>query len=283
MNPKFSIIESEVQKARVTNGAKFEKKIMSKVSNDWIENEDVISDLTTTKTWKCDCVNHKQKIFLELTTSVKDGKESKIINESKTYKHHYPEYKFVVGIEKIHNPRKRDNLNSFIDHFKQTPTIDKVLIGEDEILKFMNKPKFKNQNKRRMNRMNNNTLLMETLLHGAKNGDSNGVKSLLNIFGVKKQIKTTKSHNGKMAQIEKRRYFEENLLNPINFENEKTHSIGDITKKLWGKSDAPRFFGSAAATEAKNDGVKLIGNITDKPSKWKMKKSDTLKYFPQFN
>ena len=57
-----------VQKERRTNGVKFEKMIMSKASNDWIvlKSEDVISDLTTTKTWKCDCVNHKQKIFLEL-------------------------------------------------------------------------------------------------------------------------------------------------------------------------------------------------------------------------
>ena len=281
MVSKVSIHESEAQKIRHKRGCNFEKMIMFKSSNEWneIKNENSIPDLHTSKKWVADVVNHKHKIHMELTTCVKDTKESKIIIESKTYKHHFPDYKFVVGIEKIKNPRKTDNLDSFIDHLKQTPTIDLVLVGKDEILKFMDKPKFQNQNKRRMNRMNNNTLLMETLLHGAKNGDSNGVKSLLNIFGVKKQIKTTKSHNGKIAQNKKRRYFEENLLNPNNFENEKTHSIGDITKKLWGKSDAPRFFGSAMATEAKNNGVKLIGNSSDKPGSWRIKTSDSLKYF----
>tara|TARA_A100001011_G_scaffold305042_1_gene319505 strand:- start:42 stop:902 length:861 start_codon:yes stop_codon:yes gene_type:complete len=281
MGSKFSIIESEVQKARKTNGTKFEKMIMSKASNDWIvlKSEDVIRDLTTTKMWNCDVVNHKQKIFLELTTSVKDGKESKIINESKTYKHHYPEYKFVVGIEKIHNPRKRDNLDAHIDHLKQTPTIDSVLIGKDEILKFMDKPKFKKQNKRRMNRMNNNALLMETLLHGAKNGDSNGVKSLLNIFGVKEQRKTTKTNNKKRrSEVKKQEWFRENLMNLIHCENEETQSLGDLSKEWWGKSQASRFFSSLAATKAKEDRVKLFGNPNGYPSSWRIKTSDSLKY-----
>ena len=276
-----SIHESEAQKIRHKRGCNFEKMIMFKSSNEWneIKNENSISDLTTTKMWKCDVVNHKHKIYMELTTCVKDTKESKIIIESKTYKYHFPDYKFVVGIEKIKNPRKTDNLDSFIDHLKQTPTIDLVLVGEDEILKFMNKPKFKKQNKRRMNRMNNNTLLMETLLHGAKNGDSNGVKSLLNIFGVKEQRKTTKTSDKKRrSEVKKQEWFRENLLNPIHCKNEETQSLGDLSKKWWKKSQASRFFGSLAATKAKEDRVKLFGNPNDYPSSWRMKTSDSIKY-----
>jgi len=138
--------ESKLQLARNKNGNKWEDKILLMSSSKWENCDLTLDDLETTKTWNCDLVNHEDKIFLELTTSVKDAKEAKSIIESKVHKHHYPDYKFVMGIKKISKKGKRlDGLNSHIDHLNQTSTIDQVLIGEEEVLKFMRKPFYNKQ------------------------------------------------------------------------------------------------------------------------------------------
>ena len=119
-NKRITKYESKAQKVRAKRGSDFESKILRKSSIHWSDNLTPIQDKHTSKHWVADSVNHNHKVFLELTTCVKDTKESKIIIESETYKYHYPDYKFVVGIKRASNPRKSDGEDSFIDHLKQT-------------------------------------------------------------------------------------------------------------------------------------------------------------------
>ena len=170
---------SKLQSERHKHGGEWEDKILSMSSSKWESCDLNLDDLETTKTWNVDLVNHEDKIFLELTTSVKDGKEAKVIIESKVYRHHYPDYKFVVGVKKVSGKRS-DGLNSHIDHLNQTSTIDQVLIGEEEVLKFMRKPFYNKRvtinNKTQGVVMNNNTIVMDTILYGASMGNRNGVR-----------------------------------------------------------------------------------------------------------
>ena len=277
-------IERELQSKIKKNGEKWEHKMLSMSSSKWEDCKLHLDDLETTKIWNCDLVNHKDKIFLELTTSAQDGKESKVIVESKVYKYHYPDYKFVVGVKELPkgNIRKSDGLNSIIDHFKQTSTIDQVLVGEEEVLKFMSKPFFNKQitinNKTKgVIPMTSNILIMDTLLHGASKNDVNGVTKLAEIMSAGKVKSSTQSTGGSDAAKKKRQYFESSALKPSE-NTEPTSSIREILTE-WGQiessGDVSRFFSSKEATKMMNKKVKMIdmgeGYI---PDRYHFKKSD---------
>jgi hypothetical protein len=279
---------SKVQSDRKKNGEKWQHKILSISSSKWENCKLRLDDLETTKTWNCDLVNHKDKIFLELTTSAKDGKESKVILESRVYKHHYPDYKFVVGIKKIPKDsiRKSDGLNSVVDHLNQTPTIDQVLIGEEEILKFMNKPFYNKKitinNKPTGVVMTSSTLLMDTILHGASMGNTDGVTKLVEMMSTSKPKPPKSKPKGKtnQASARKREYFMDTLQRP-DLVSEPTMSTANVLVKM-GKDpkDFERFMQSKEATAMMNGGVKMIhqsptGNLSER---YHLKVSDVDKY-----
>jgi len=288
-NNQITKYESKAQKIRAKRGSDFESLILRKSSIDWTDEINPIQDKHTSKYWLADSVNHNHKIFLELTTSVKDTKESKIIIESETYKYHYPDYTFVVGIKRASNPRKHDGEDSFIDHLKQTPTIDQVLIGEEEILKFMDKPYYNKQstinNKNTGDNMLENTskLVMDTLLYGASKGDSNGVNNLIKMLepNANRITKTKeKSKTPLKAKARKREEFRNSLLQGVK-PTEAVMTLGELVRQNWTnpKSGAELFFSSKKATQMLDDGVQLYGMSYDRPSKWRIKKSDVGKYF----
>jgi uncharacterized protein YlxP (DUF503 family) len=282
---------SKVQSDRKKNGEKWQHKILSISSSKWENCKLRLDDLETTKTWNCDLVNHKDKIFLELTTSAKDGKESKVILESRVYKHHYPDYKFVVGIKKIPKDsiRKSDGLNSVVDHLNQTPTIDQVLIGEEEILKFMNKPFYNKKitinNKPTGVVMTSSTLLMDTILHGASMGNTDGVTKLIEMMSGNNKSKTRPSpkkkakNYGKGAQERKRQYFLNTVVEGVksNF-TQSIAKINEDTLNVNGKQkrSLDRFFGSKLATSLKEMGVKMIDTGSEKknPDRYHFNVSD---------
>ena len=287
-NKKITKYESKAQKVRAKRGNDFESMILRKSSNDWVEVDTHISDINTSKNWLADSVNYNHKIFLELTTCVKDTKESKIIIESKTYKHHHPDYKFVVGIKRASNPRKSDGEDSFIDHLKQTPTIDQVLIGEEEILKFMDKPYYNKQstinNKNTGDNMLENTskLVMDTLLYGASRGDSNGLNNLIKMLEPNANRITPTKRKSRFkkltAKARKREEIRDSLLQVDP--PEAVMTLGELVKMNWDnpKSGTELFFSSKKATEMIDDGVQLFGLKDERCSNWKIKTSDATHY-----
>ena len=280
--------ESKLQLARNKNGNKWEDKILLMSSSKWENCDLTLDDLETTKTWNCDLVNHEDKIFLELTTSVKDAKEAKSIIESKVHKHHYPDYKFVMGIKKISKKGKRlDGLNSHIDHLNQTSTIDQVLIGEEEVLKFMRKPFYNKQvtinNKKQGVTMKSNILIQDTILRGIDLGNINAVHKLVKMFSgetVKQKI-VSKSGN-KDAQKVKKEYFFDNIISGIKSEN--TQSIATINEEVLGveknnQRSLDRFFSSKLATSMKDAGVKMIDTgVGTNPDRYHFRLSDVEQY-----
>ena len=255
----------KLQSKRKKNGEKWQHKILSIFSSKWESCDLILDDLETTKTWNVDLVNHEDKIFLELTTSVKDGKEAKVIIESKVYKHHYPDYKFVVGVKKA-SGRISDGLNSHIDHLNQTSTIDQVLVGEDEIIKFMNKPFYNKRvtinNKTQGVVMNNNTIVMDTILYGVKIGDQDGVTKLIELMSektTKKSSKPKSRNSSRNAAINKRKYFMKTVQDS-DLVSEPTMSLSNVLVDKMGHkpNDFERFMQSKEATSMMKDEVKMI-------------------------
>ena len=281
---------SDLQSERNTNGNKWEHKMLSMSSSEWEDCKLRLDDLETSKTWNCDLVNHKDKIFLELTTSIKAEKVSNVRTESQVYKYHYSDYKFVVGIKEISKKgqRKSDGLNSHIDHLNQTSNIDQVLVGEEEILKFMRKPFFNKQvtinNKIKgvIMTTSNNTLIMDTLLHGASKGDVNGVTKLVEMMTSSKLNSSVSKPKAKsnQASARKREYFMNTLQRP-DLVSEPTMSTANVLVKMGQKpNDFERFMQSKEATAMMSGGVKMIhksptGNLSEQ---YHLKVSDVDKY-----
>ena len=279
---------SKLQSERHKHGGEWEDKILSMSSSKWESCYLNLDDLETTKTWNVDLVNHEDKIFLELTTSCKDGKEAKVIIESKVHKHHYPDYKFVMGVQKV-SGKRLDGLNSHIDHLNQTQTIDQVLIGEEEILKFMNKPFYNKKitinNKPTGVVMTSSALLMDTILHGASMGNTDGVTKLIEMMSGNNKSKTRPSPKkkakncGKGAQERKKKYFLNTAVGGVksNF-TQSIAKINEDTLNVNGKQkrSLDRFFGSKLATSLKKMGVKMIDTGSEKknPDRYHFNVSD---------
>lgn len=277
---------SKLQSERHKHGGEWEDKILSMSSSKWESCDLNLDDLETTKTWNVDLVNHEDKIFLELTTSCKDGKEAKVIIESKVYKHHYPDYKFVVGIKKVSGKRS-DGLNSHIDHLNQTSTIDQVLIGE-EVLKFMRKPFYNKRvtinNKTQGVVMNNNTIVMDTILYGAKIGDQDGVTKLIELMSektTKKSSKPKSKNSSRNAAINKRKYFMKTVQDS-DLVSEPTMSLSNVLVDKMGQkpNDFERFMQSKEATSMMKGEVRMIDkNPGSKLSeRYHLRVSDVEKY-----
>jgi len=277
---------SKIQSDRIKHGGEWEDKILSMSSSKWENCDLTLVDLETTKKWICDLVNHEDKIFLELTTSCKDGKEAKVIIESKVHKHHYPDYKFVMGVQKV-SCKRLDGLNSHIDHLNQTSTIDQVLIGEEEILKFMNKPFYNKKitinNKPTGVVMTSSTLLMDTILHGASIGNKDAVTKLVEMMSTSKPKPPKSKPKGKLNQssAKKRTYFMNNL-DTSDLVSEPTQSIADVLENKMGQSrgDFERFMQSKEATSMMKNNVTMIEkNPNEKLSeRYHLRVSDVEKY-----
>lgn len=75
--------------------------------------------------------------FIEITTSISDGKMVKISETTRLIKKKFPKSKILVLTKKIKNPRKSDGNDSAYDYVKTRPHIDKVCVGEDEFFNFL--------------------------------------------------------------------------------------------------------------------------------------------------
>ena len=174
------------------------------------------------------------------------------------------------------------------DQLLQVKEVDQVLVGEDEIIKFMNKPfynkKLTTNNKTQGDVMNNNTLIMDTILHGATIGNTDGVTKLVEMMSAPKSKPSKskpkkKSYNGKEATKRKKEYFLDTVVKGAA--SNQTQSIAEIngdTLNVNGKHkrSLDRFFGSKLATSLKQSGVKMIdtGDGKKNPDRYHFRISD---------
>lgn len=277
---------SDIQAARNIEGLRWERRLISLTSG-WEKVTEPVDDLVISKTWTADLVNHQKKIYLEATTRAKYEKVSNIRIEARTYKYHYPNYKFVVGIKSFgDDERKSDGLCAVFDHLVQIKNIDQVLVGEEEVLKFMNKPFYEQNinNKTKGVIMNNNTIVMDTILYGAELGKSNAVLKLVDIFsGKQPTTSSSKSKGTKEAMMRKREYFMTNLDEGVL--TEPTQSICKVLTKMGKTGDAVRdlnrFFSSKEATMMMDGGVKMIDTeVGNQPDRYHFRLSDVEEYVP---
>ena len=147
---------SYAQSVRNKNGKDWEKPLFQYGKPyGLIECKDIkVYCLETGKSWSVDGLLNDM-IFVEMTTNVSDGKEAKIILESRAFKRKYPNHKFVVFIKVNKYTRKSDGLNAHYDHLIRCKTIDNVLVGWDEVTKFIQEPVWDKELK--ISKLTNNT------------------------------------------------------------------------------------------------------------------------------
>lgn len=132
--------------------------------------------------------------------------------------------------------------------------------------------------------MNNQSLLMDTILYGATLGNKEGVEALVNMYSNTKEAggKSTTSSKAKAAMINKKSYFTSKF---IDADNEPTQSIKDVMMNHLNKEedvakDISRFYSSKAATDFMKMGVKFVNTgIGDTAAdRYHLKKSDVDSY-----
>ena len=146
---------SRIQTLRSMGGKKWEESMIeSGESYGVVDARKVyITSSTEGKVYLDGLIN--DNIMLELTTSADHSKLATIQKQSRLWKERYPNRKFVVGLKVIKTPRKIDGKDSVYDQLLKTKTIDNVLVGEEEILKFFIKPYWDKEEK--INKLKNKT------------------------------------------------------------------------------------------------------------------------------
>jgi len=133
---------SKLQSQRSKNGYNYESYIISK-SNKMGFN---VINITSDGTYSVQDPYSKHKFFLdglfgnwfiEITTSISDGKMIKISETTRLIKKKFPKCKILVLTKKVKSPRKSDGYDSAYDYVKTRPHIDKVCVGEDEFFDFL--------------------------------------------------------------------------------------------------------------------------------------------------
>ena len=137
---------SKKQSEKNCAGREWEDRLLSLTSNPGWKRVDTpkeyAPDIEVIKTWKNDLVHHGEKIFMEAATSPKYEKVSNIRFEAKAYKKKFPDYMFVVAVKAFPTQRKSDGMSPMYDHLLQAKEVDHIVVGEDEVIKFMNNPLF---------------------------------------------------------------------------------------------------------------------------------------------
>lgn len=139
---------SEIQSLRCSNGNKYENQVIAEANELGFDvlnihgkrmysAKDKYSDRLFFMDGLCG------KYFIEITTSIGDGKSSKIVNSSKHFKEQYPNCKILVLAKSVKNPRKSDGMDSEVDYLKAQPTIDRVFIGKENLFNFIREIKGK--------------------------------------------------------------------------------------------------------------------------------------------
>ena len=130
--------------------------------------------------------------------------------------------------------------------------------------------------------MNNQSLLMDTILYGATLGNKEGVEALVNMYSNTKEVGDKSAASNKDAMINKKSYFTSDF---IDANNEPTESIKDVMIKHFNKEDdvakdISRFYSSKVATDLKDRGVKFVNTRLGKSAaeRYHLKVSDVESY-----
>jgi len=135
---------SRIQGERNRNGHSYEKEILLKAQENGFNVQSIhgnrmysVVDKYSKRTFTLDGLYGKY--FIEITTSAGDGKSSKIVKTSELIREQFPNSKFITVLKKIKTPRKKDGLDAEYDYMNSQPTIDEVLVGEEEFFRFLRK------------------------------------------------------------------------------------------------------------------------------------------------
>ena len=219
--------------------------------------------LETGKQWEMDGLLN-DKIFVEMCTSVKDGKEAKIIGESKAFKRQYPNHKFVVFIKHIDKPRKSDGLNSYYDHLIKCSTIDNVLLGWDEVTRFIKNPfwnkklkisKLKSKPINRLkkeNQMNIQDKMIQALMNQGPQFVGQVLNSMNHTTITKTRKPTTKKKDKNKITKVKSKYFNKN----VRMVQENHHDF--VSLEELGIQNKSKFYQKSLATKIMKGGGQLL-------------------------
>tara|TARA_Y100000593_G_C4282620_1_gene323577 strand:+ start:682 stop:1323 length:642 start_codon:yes stop_codon:yes gene_type:complete len=115
-----------------------------------------------------------EKVFVETTSCMKDGKFAKILVQSQNIKRYFPDYKLVVFVA-----QQTDNAMSYIKHLEACPFVDKVICFKKDSWKTLSefremvterfKPLFKKTLKDRL--FDDSLLIRKSLKEGLKPHD----------------------------------------------------------------------------------------------------------------
>lgn len=235
-------------------------------------------------------------IMLELTTSASHAKLAIIQKQSRLWKEEYPNKKFVVGVKVIKNPRKIDGKDAVYDQLLKTESIDNVLVGEEEILKFFIKPfwnkqekinKLKNKNKKILSNKGESNMKFDQLVirEAMKTSDMDPVSFLIaygssNATYVGDMNNMSKAEKRKARQIDRRVSLCEDALTILDLKGEPTQSVRQLAEAHGKQADLGKFINSAMATRMIEDKVKMVQDTDAKydRDRWHITQSVIDKY-----
>ena len=277
---------SKIQSKRHKNGNDFETHIIQTYGLQSAVRENGLVD-NVGKTYHIDAFF--KNMMIEITTSVKDGKEAKLRLEAKLFKQKFPNRYFVILIKKISSPRL-DGYDSAYDHLISDPNIDKVLVGEEQFKKHLKKPSYK---KRKINKQqgDNMNIIDQIIAKGFDIGTPDAARFLRDFVETNGDYKAPKAKASDKTKGQKA-YIKGKERADKNFEEIKAKKLIRIHSStpdpdMMPLLDKIKEFGYANTTasdhitilggrigQALANGVKL-GCITDTPSFHK--RSDLLK------
>jgi hypothetical protein len=204
-------------------------------------------------------------IMLELTTSADHSKLATIQKQSRLWKERYPNRKFVVGLKVIKTPRKIDGKDSVYDQLLKTESIDNVLVGEEEILKFFIKPSWDKQEKiDKLN--NNNNKITQRKITMSNDINSIIIREAIKVYGnpidfVQKMYNmdttnmTSRTSSTDSTKDLKKSYYEMggDNVTEVTESYEEFISLADL-----GYKNVSRFMGSKLATQIMDKDGKLL-------------------------
>ena len=269
---------SKVQSGRHYNGHKFEDLVFEIVgTKGWIKNTHKVSKGDGSSFYyQTDYYHPEYNWFLEVCTSCKDGKLPKTIDQGRRYRKEFPGSKQLVCLEKVSQKRKSDGYDSHYDRLNESRHIDMVMVGLDELKKFVDSrkikkklspfylQKMKNENKQIQNKntgvtMNSNFYL--DLGHKmVRESDFISLTSLQNHVDGTKISTSSSSGTGKYPLLkEKGSYFDEkNWLPKYDGEFVSVREFLELRGKDPKNLTFSNFLRSRYSTDMMNKKIKLV-------------------------
>jgi hypothetical protein len=271
---------SDIQSKRRSKGVEYESYIIDKYDLTPAVYEDHLVD-NVGKIYHIDAFF--SNMMIEITMSARDGKEAKLRLEAKLFKRKFPNKYFIILIKEIGTPRS-DGYDSVYDHLVSDRNIDKVLVGEEEFKKHLNKPSYK---KLTNNKIGDNNVMIERIIDRCIEKDASGfLADFTKSYG---DSTSSKGLTGGKTPHMRIKLDADNTVESIKSKNPKLlredNSEGKVSLakmvKMWGYADStltkPQTVFSGRIGKLLVNGAVLYTN-TDNPSYHTMSKLLTQLY-----